>query len=213
MKHSTLKNIVLPGIFCAACLGASVWYSVVFNHSRLIAPTDFSTYVFRVQDLPLMLACILCAAYLIWLFVRGFQHAQQQKSSATTRTIDPRFGFWGCWASGSTRRPGKFFPLRSFCSLAFSGSFFEGKMSHTLMDERYTENRAKAQLTAAKTALSIIFVAVILLAQGRGGDAVLIALLIVLSLTLALYLFLSEYLLYRYDHDDLPAEDFDESED
>lgn len=21
MKHSTLKNIVLPGIFCAACLG------------------------------------------------------------------------------------------------------------------------------------------------------------------------------------------------
>ena len=44
-------------------------------------------------------------------------------------------------------------------------------------------------------------------------DRVLIALLIVLSLTLALYLFLSEYLLYRYDHDDLPAEDFDESED
>lgn len=86
MKHSTLKNIVLPGIFCAACLGASVWYSVVFNHSRLIAPTDFSTYVFRVQDLPLMLAYILCAAYLIWLFVRGFQHVQQQKSSATTRT-------------------------------------------------------------------------------------------------------------------------------
>lgn len=41
MKHSTLKNIVLPGIFCAACLGASVWYSVVFNHSQLIAPTDF----------------------------------------------------------------------------------------------------------------------------------------------------------------------------
>ena len=86
-------------------------------------------------------------------------------------------------------------------------------MSHTLMDERDTENRAKAQLTAAKTALSIIFVAVILLAQGCGGDAVLIALLLVLSLPLALYLFLSEYLLYRYDHDDLPAEDFDESED
>lgn len=219
MKHSTLKNIVLPGIFCAACLGASVWYSVVFNHSRLIAPTDFSTYVFRVQDLPLMLACILCAAYLIWLFVRGFQHAQQQKSSATTRTIDPRFGFLGLlgflgvlgfWVYPQT---GEVFPFAFFLFFGFFGFFFEGKMSHTLMDERYTENRAKAQLTAAKTALSIIFVAVILLAQGRGGDAVLIALLIVLSLTLALYLFLSEYLLYRYDHDDLPAEDFDESED
>ena len=108
MKHSTLKNIVLPGIFCAACLGASVWYSVVFNHSRLIAPTDFSTYVFRVQDLPLMLACILCAAYLIWLFVRGFQHAQQQKSSATTRTIDPRFGFLGLMILGRDADRGSF---------------------------------------------------------------------------------------------------------
>ena len=108
---------------------------------------------------------------------------------------------------------GEVFPFAFFLFFGFFGFFFEGKMSHTLMDERYTENRAKAQLTAAKTALSIIFVAVILLAQGRGGDAVLIALLIVLSLTLALYLFLSEYLLYRYDHDDLPAEDFDESED
>ena len=218
MKHSTLKNIVLPGIFCAACLGASVWYSVVFNHSRLIAPTDFSTYGFRVQDLPLMLACILCAAYLIWLFVRAFQHAQQQKSSATTRTIGPRFGFGAAGLLGLTGLLGLpadrgSFPFAFFFVLWLFRFLFEGKMSHTLMDERYTENRAKAQLTAAKTALSIIFVAVILLAQGRGGDAVLIALLIVLSLTLALYLFLSEYLLYRYDHDDLPAEDFDESED
>lgn len=56
---------------------------------------DASAYVFRVQDLPLILACILCAAYLIWLFVRGFLHAQKQKGSATTRTIDPRFGFLG----------------------------------------------------------------------------------------------------------------------
>ena len=33
MKHSTLKNIVLPGIFCAACLGASV--SVSYTHLTL----------------------------------------------------------------------------------------------------------------------------------------------------------------------------------
>lgn len=98
MKHSTLKNIVLPGIFCAACLGASVWYSVVFNHSRLITPTDFSTYVFRVQDLPLMLACILCAAYLIWLFVRGFQHVQQQKAPPPPAPLTRGLVFWGCWA-------------------------------------------------------------------------------------------------------------------
>ena len=89
MKHSTLKNIVLPGIFCAACLGASVWYSVVFNHSRLIAPTDFSTYVFRVQDLPLMLACILCAAY----SMRNSKKAPPPPAPLTRGLV-----FWGCWA-------------------------------------------------------------------------------------------------------------------
>ena len=89
MKHSTLKNIVLPGIFCAACLGASVWYSVVFNHSRLIAPTDFSTYVFRVQDLPLMLACSLCAVF----SMRNSKKAPPPPAPLTRGLV-----FWGCWA-------------------------------------------------------------------------------------------------------------------
>ena len=34
-----------------------------------------------------------------------------------------------------------------FLFFGFFGFFFEGKMSHMLIDERYTENRAKAQLT------------------------------------------------------------------
>lgn len=80
-----------------------------------------------------MLACILCAAYLIWLFVRDFQHAQQQKSSATTRTIGPRLGFLGLpgflgllgfWVYPQTK---EVFPLHSFCSLAFSGSFLRAE--------------------------------------------------------------------------------------
>ena len=85
-------------------------------------------------------------------------------------------------------------------------------MSHTLMDERYTEPRQSAA-DGCKNGVEHYFCGGHSAGPGCGGDAVLIALLIVLSLTLALYLFLSEYLLYRYDHDDLPAEDFDESED
>lgn len=62
-------------------------------------------------------------------------------------------GLLGFWVYPQT---GEVFPFAFFLFFGFFGFFFEGKMSHTLMDERYTENRAKAQLTAAKTALSII---------------------------------------------------------
>lgn len=77
------------------------------------------------------------------------------------------------------------------------------------MDERYRENKLRAQLTAQRVSLTVIFLAVVLL--GRGSlmghlEYTLIALLIVISLALALWLFLSEYLLYRYDHDK-PAEE------
>ena len=53
-------------------------------------------------------------------------------------------GLLGFWVYPQTE---EVFPLHSFCSLAFSGSFFEGRMSHALIDKRCTENCAKAQLT------------------------------------------------------------------
>ena len=62
---------------------------------------------------------------------------------------------------------------------------------------------------ANRTALSIIFLATLILGQGRlmgGLDYAFIAYVSVVSLALALDLFLSEFLLYRYDHDD-PAPD------
>lgn len=82
-------------------------------------------------------------------------------------------------------------------------------MSGTFMDERFRENAAHAQLTAYKTTFSITFLALILLCRGKlfgSLEYTLIAVIIVLSLALACGLFLSEYLLYRYDHDDLAEE-------
>ncbi len=83
-------------------------------------------------------------------------------------------------------------------------------MSHTFMDERYKENRMKAQMTANKTALAIIFLAALILGQGKlmgNLEYNLIALIIVVMLSVALEVFLGEYLLFRYDHD----EPFEES--
>ena len=84
-------------------------------------------------------------------------------------------------------------------------------MSHTFMDERYRENKMKAHMTANKTALTIIILATIILGQGKfmgNLEYTLIAFIIVISLSIGLDVFLSEYLLFRYDHD----EPFEESE-
>ena len=57
---------------------------------------------------------------------------------------------------------------------------------------------------ANRTALSIIFLATLILGQGRfigNLDYAFIAYVSVVSLAFALELFLSEFLLYRYDHD------------
>ena len=85
-------------------------------------------------------------------------------------------------------------------------------MSGTFMDERFHENAAQASLKASNITLSIIFLALILLCQGKlfgNLEYTLIAFIIILSAAFALKIFLSEYLLYRYDHDDQA----DESED
>ena len=78
-------------------------------------------------------------------------------------------------------------------------------MSATLMDERYRENQIKAQVTADKVSLMLIFLATIVVGMGKimmSLEFTLTAYLIAVTLSLALNLFLNEYLLYRYDHDE-----------
>ena len=73
------------------------------------------------------------------------------------------------------------------------------------MDERFRENAAYAQLKAYRITFSIMHVALIILCQGKlfgNLEYTLIAAIITLSLALALGIFLSGYLLYRYDHDE-----------
>ena len=82
-------------------------------------------------------------------------------------------------------------------------------MSGTFMDERFRENIARAKLKAYKITFGVMLIALIILCQGKlfgNLEYTLIASIITLSLAFALGIFLSEYLLYRYDHDDQAEE-------
>lgn len=212
MKQHSVRRIVLPGVICALLLAAASVYSMAFNGGRLVEPMDFSTYVFRAGDLPMLLALALTVCYvgyLVVLLVRfTLANSRRQASARTARAVNPRLGllgllgFLGFW---TYRTDGSIFPFVFFLFFGFFGFFFEGKLSGTLMDERYRENQLRARTTANRIALTIIFLAVLLLGQGKimgSLELTLVAFVIVVVLALALELFLSSYLLYRYDHDE-----------
>lgn len=221
MKKIKTKLTIFFGVVCALLVVVSSWYAVIFNESRLVAPMDFSEYTFRMKDLPMIVSTALLGLYILYLFillVRGIIiNKRKGVTVQSTRTINPKlgflgffgfFGFLGFWTYGVDKT---IFPFVFFMFFGFFGFFYEGKMSNTFMDERYKENKIKAHMTANKIALGIIFGSILFLGQGKligNLEYTLIALIIVVTLSIALEMFLSEYLLYRYDHD----EQFDESE-
>ena len=211
MKKRTKLTIFL-GVICALLVAISSWYTIAFNNSRFIVPMDLSEYVFRVQDLPMIISGVLLTLYIVnivVLFLESIKtNRRRELTLQSTRTINPKLGFLGFWTYSVDKT---IFPFVFFLFFGFFGFFYEGKMSNTLIDERYKENKMKAQSVANKTSLSIIFLAILILGQGKLMDNLeytLIALVIVIALSIALEIFLSEYLLYHYDND----EQFDESE-
>ncbi len=215
MKKNKVKLWAGCGIFCIAAMVLSTWYAVTFNDSRLVVPMDFGSYSFIPQDLPMLLSVSLFGLYalaLCFLLVRSIRKNKRDTTRTNrTRRVHPRLGFLGLlgflgfagfWAYPAT---GDVSPFLFFLFFGFFGFFYEGKMSGTLMDERFRENAARAQLITYRTTFSITLLALLILCQGKllgSLEYTLIATIIVLSLTLALGIFLPEYLLYCYDHDD-----------
>lgn len=224
MKKTTKKLTIFFGIVCVLFTAASTWYTITFNDSRLVEPMDFSKYVFQVQDLPMLLSGIFLGLFVLYLFIQLIRAIVikrfRESGVKSTRKLNPKlgllgfcgfFGLMGFWTYSVDKT---IFPFAFFMFFGFFGFFYEGKMSDTFMDERYLENKMKAHFTANKIALSIIFLSVVIL--GRGSllgnlEYTLIALLIIISLSIALELFLSEYLLYHYDHD-LDKQNFQDEE-
>lgn len=217
-KHGTKLTIIL-GILCLLLMAAASWYTITYNDSRLISPADLSEYAFRIQDLPMLIALILFVLYFLYLFIILIREIiadrRVQGTAQFTRRLNPRLGclgflgFLGFTGFNTYDADKEIFPFVFFLFFGFFGFFYEGKMSGTFMDERYRENALKAQAAANKIASSIIFLACIVVGQGKlmgNLEYTLIAFLITVVLSIALDLFLSKYLLYRYDHDDQLAE-------
>ncbi|MCI9076190.1 MAG: DUF3796 domain-containing protein [Dorea sp.] len=186
MKKAQVRRIIVSGIACILLMAVSAWYSITFNDSRLVKPMDASEYSFQIRDLPMLISTILLilyGVYLVFLLVRAILDEKSRETQMqTTRRINPKYGFFG-----------------------FFGLFYEGKLSGTFMDERFRENQMKAHMKANQTAVKIIFLATLVLGQGKligNLEYTLIAFVIIVALSLALEVFLGEYLLYRYDHDD-----------
>ncbi len=213
MNNKTKCTIIL-GVICALLTAVSSWYTIVYNNSRFIVPMDLSTYVFKVQDLPMLISGVLLALYSVYLVVLLLKSTttsrRRELALQSTRTINPKLGllgflgfagFLGFWTYSLDKT---IFPFVFFMFFGFFGFFYEGKMSNTFMDERYKENKMKAQNVANKTSLSIIFLAVLVLGRGRfmgNLEYTLIAFVIVAALSIALEIFLSQYLLYHYDNE------------
>lgn len=220
MKKRTKLTICL-GVICALLAAISSCYTIAFNNSRFIVPMDLSEYVFRVQDLPMIISGVLLVLYIVYLVMLLLKsittNRRRELTSQSTRTINPKLGFLGLfgfagflgfWTYSIDKT---IFPFVFFLFFGFFGFYYEGKMSNTFIDERYKENKMKAQSVASKTSMSIIFLAILILGQERlisNLEYTLIALVIVVALSIALEIFLSEYLLYHYDSE----EQFDESE-
>lgn len=221
MKKKNTKHPVWLGVICALLVAASSWYTITFNDSRFIAPMKLSEYVFQVQDLPMIISGVLLALYILYLFILLVEaiitNKRKEAAEQSTRAVNPKLGFLGFFGFAGflgfwTYHIDKtIFPFVFFMFFGFFGFFYEGKMSHTFIDERYKEDKMKAHMKANKIALAIIFIATLILGQGKlmgNLEYTLIAIIIIVALSLALEVFLSEYLLFRYDHD----EPFEESE-
>ncbi|NCB63004.1 MAG: DUF3796 domain-containing protein [Clostridia bacterium] len=131
-----------------------------------------------------------------------------------TRIISPRLGWLGVlgllgflgvlpiYSHDGLAIP---FPFLFFGFFGFFGFYYEGKMSHTLKDERYQFNAFKAEATANKAALMLVLLVTIFSVSVLRIDTayfMICILLCTIGIALGLSLFLGQYLLYRYDCED-----------
>lgn len=214
MKRCNWKFTVILGVIVVLLFAAAGWYSITFNDWRWVAPVELETYEFVPRDLPMLGAIILLNLYILYLGVllvwAIVANRRRLEETNTTRKLNPKLGllgfagFFGClgfWTYGAFHQV---YPFIFFSFFGFFGFFYEGKMSDTLMDERFMENKIRADAAAHRVTQIIILLILLLVSRGAllgNLEYTLIAVLIVLSLTFAADLFLSEYLLYRYDHD------------
>lgn len=210
MSKKKIKQIIFMGVGIVALLIVGVVYSLLYNDGRWVKEMDMSNYVFSVKDIPMLAIGALIAIYALYIVVVFVKYVFSQKyqDEHYSRTISPYlglcgiFGFLGFGGFWTYYEFGEIFPFVFFIFFGFFGFFFEGKLSHTLEDELFQENRRKAQLKAYKIGFKLLFIVIWLMGMGmfsRNVEWCAIFMLISVSLIYGLVLFLSNYLLYRYE--------------
>ena len=189
---------------------AAIVYDAVFNESRIIKPIDTAVYSFRMTDLPLMAATAALVIFVIYLVIAALRYQWRHKDAGgnVTRRLNPRFGwfgffgFFGFMGIPAFVMQGQVWPFFFFIFFGIFGFFYEGKLSSTLMDERFKEEQSRAQLNAYKTGFGLLWV--VTWFTGITGShlttgTVAVIFSVASSLIIALVLFMSNYLLYKYD--------------
>lgn len=210
MSKKKIKQIIFMGVGIVALLIVGVVYSLLYNDGRWVKEMDMSNYVFSVKDIPMLAIGALIAIYALYIVVVFVKYVflQKYQDKHYSRTISPYlglcgiFGFLGFGGFWTYYEFGEIFPFVFFIFFGFFGFFFEGKLSHTLEDELFQENRRKAQLKAYKIGFKLLFIVIWLMGMGmfsRNVEWCAIFMLISVSLIYGLVLFLSNYLLYRYE--------------
>lgn len=216
LPQKTRRRLVLGAIIVAALSLAGAAYALTFNDGRFVHSMDLSTYTFQLQDLSMLIPGVLVLCYVIYFLIAIWSHAVRlmftkepsDDGRSYSRTVSPRFGwlgfcgflgFGGFWTYAAY---GKIFPFVFFIFFGFFGLFFEGKLSHTLEDELFQENRRRAELKSYRIGFVLLFVVIWLVGMGflsRNVEWCAVFMLASMSLIYGLVLFLSNYLLYRYE--------------
>lgn len=210
MNAKQKKKVILLGVILVMASILAIIHSLLFNEGRFIWKMDMSKYIFSVKDIPMLMILLLIFIYVIYIIVILVRNILSNKSSEEhySRKLSPRlgicgvFGFAGFAGFWTYQVQGNIFPFMFFIFFGFFGFFFEGKLSHTLKDELYLENRRRASLKAYQIGFSLLFLVIWLVGMGVFSSNVewcAIFMLISISLIYALVLFLSNYLLYRYE--------------
>lgn len=212
MNKHEIKHLIYMGIACTLLLVSSSIYAVLYNHSRLVAPMDFSTYTFDIKDTPMVVSGILFIAWIIYMVISIIKYSMHKPVDTThTKKLSPYlgflgffgfFGFAGFWTYSDL---GVIYPFLFFTFFGFFGFYYDGKLSNTLRDELFEQNVKTASIKAYKTGFALLFIVIWGIGMGLLSNNLewcAIFMLISISLIYALVLFLDKYYLYRLEKEE-----------
>ncbi|MEE0510460.1 MAG: DUF3796 domain-containing protein [Peptococcaceae bacterium] len=216
LPKKTRRRLIIGALVVIVLSLLGTAYALAFNNGRFVHTMDLSAYTFQAKDLSMLIPGALLFCYVIYFLIVIWSHViklmftkePSKDGRQYSRTVSPRFGwlgfcgffgFAGFWTYANT---GQIYPFFFFIFFGFFGVLFEGKLSHTLEDELFQENRRRAELKAYRIGFVLIYVVILLVGLGlfqRNIEWCAVFMLAAISLIYGLIIFLSNYLLYRYE--------------